>query len=85
MDGMFDVMFWAIFIFSIVFMVVFLVAFVYRVIKGGKFSDQVMSGNQPIVKEKEIIREIVKIRCPYCGNLYDETLNECPNCGGKKS
>ncbi len=38
-----------------------------------------------IVREKEIIREkevIVKIRCPYCKNLYNEILDKCPNCGG---
>lgn len=36
-------------------------------------------------QEKEIIREkevIVKIRCPYCHGLYDETRNSCPHCGG---
>jgi len=37
-----------------------------------------------IVREREIIREIVKIRCPYCNNLYDEKLDKCPHCGGKK-
>jgi DNA-directed RNA polymerase subunit RPC12/RpoP len=31
-----------------------------------------------ITKEKEVI---VKIRCPYCHGLYDETLNSCPHCG----
>jgi hypothetical protein len=31
-----------------------------------------------IVKEKEVI---VKVRCPYCRKLYDETLNTCPHCG----
>jgi ribosomal protein L32 len=31
-----------------------------------------------ITKEKEVI---VKIRCPYCHALYDETLDKCPNCG----
>jgi hypothetical protein len=38
------------------------------------------------LKEKEIIREkevIVKVRCSYCHNLYDETLDKCPHCGGK--
>jgi DNA-directed RNA polymerase subunit RPC12/RpoP len=87
MDGMFpefDVMFWAIFIFSIIFMVVFLIVFVYRAVKGGKLLDQAMSENQSTVKEKEIIREIVKIRCPYCGGLYDENMDKCPNCGAKK-
>jgi hypothetical protein len=39
------------------------------------------------VKEKEIIREkevIVKIKCPYCGKLYNETFDACPHCGGKR-
>jgi hypothetical protein len=36
---------------------------------------------------KEIIKEktvIVKVRCPYCSNLYDEALDKCPHCGGKR-
>ena len=37
-----------------------------------------------VVKEREIIREIVKIRCPYCNNLYDEKYDKCPHCGGKR-
>jgi len=37
---------------------------------------------QPQVKEKEvIIREIVKVKCRYCGTLVDSTLSRCPNCG----
>jgi len=39
------------------------------------------------LKEKEIIREkevIVKIRCSYCHNLHDETLDKCPYCGAKR-
>jgi hypothetical protein len=35
----------------------------------------------PEVIQKEVI---VKIRCSYCGSLYEETLNKCPNCGGRK-
>jgi uncharacterized Zn-finger protein len=31
-----------------------------------------------VTKEKEVI---VKIRCPYCHGLFDETLNNCPHCG----
>jgi rubrerythrin len=31
-----------------------------------------------IIKEKEVI---VKIRCPYCRTLYDETKDKCPTCG----
>jgi len=81
----FETMFWAIFILSLIFTVLFFVVFIIRTIKaGGKFQEEATSEIQPIVKEKEIIREIVKIRCPYCGNLYDEKLDTCPYCGGKK-
>jgi len=46
-------------------------------------------GTQPVegtsvVKEREIIRENIKIRCPYCNNLYDERYDNCPHCGGKR-
>jgi hypothetical protein len=33
-----------------------------------------------IIKEKEVI---IKVRCSYCHNLYDETLDKCPHCGGR--
>ena len=36
---------------------------------------------------KEIIREkevIIKIRCQYCSHVYDETLDKCPHCGGRR-
>ena len=33
-----------------------------------------------VIREKEIR---VKIRCSHCGSLYDETLDECPHCGGR--
>lgn len=39
------------------------------------------------VREKEIIREkevIVKVKCPYCQGLYNETLDKCPRCGAKR-
>jgi DNA-directed RNA polymerase subunit RPC12/RpoP len=26
----------------------------------------------------------VKIRCPYCNNLYEEKYDKCPHCGGKR-
>jgi len=39
----------------------------------------------PNVAERTIIvREVVKIRCPYCGGLYDEVKDRCPYCGGKR-
>ena len=31
-----------------------------------------------------IIREVVKIRCRYCGGLFDEVQDRCPYCGGKR-
>jgi hypothetical protein len=31
---------------------------------------------------KEITREIVKIKCSYCGMLVDQHLSRCPNCNG---
>jgi len=31
-----------------------------------------------------IVREVVKIRCPYCGGLYNEVNDKCPYCGGKR-
>lgn len=37
-----------------------------------------------LVNVKEIIKEkqvIVKVRCEYCGNLYDECLDKCSTCG----
>jgi hypothetical protein len=37
---------------------------------------------QQVIREREITREIVKIRCQYCGNLYDQGLDKCPHCGG---
>jgi DNA-directed RNA polymerase subunit RPC12/RpoP len=79
------------------FLIVFIVVIVlivlsfafnfWRMIKSGKAQDQIYAQPtqpQPPVAEKEIIREIVKIRCPYCGNLYDEDQNNCPNCGAKR-
>ena len=37
-----------------------------------------------LLKETTIIKEIVKVRCRYCGRLYDASLDKCPNCGASK-
>jgi hypothetical protein len=37
-----------------------------------------------IVRETEIVREIVKIRCQFCGNLYNESIDRCPYCAGHR-
>jgi uncharacterized membrane protein len=36
---------------------------------------------QPEVKEKVIIKEVVMIPCQYCGTLVPQTAQFCPNCG----
>jgi rubrerythrin len=43
--------------------------------------DSVTSSATPVVV-REIIREIVKIKCSHCGNLYDQKEDRCPHCGG---
>lgn len=39
-----------------------------------------VEGKTVIIRE----REIVKIRCPYCHALYNESYDKCPYCGGKR-
>jgi hypothetical protein len=34
---------------------------------------------------KETREVIVKFRCPYCKYTYDESLDKCPQCGGKRT
>ncbi len=41
--------------------------------------------NQPPVKEVTIIKEIVKIPCSYCSQLFDITADKCPNCSAKNT
>jgi len=71
-------------VFVIVLFVVALTAVInfYRILR--RPSQSTPEETTPIVKEREIIREIVKIRCPYCNNLYDEKYDKCPYCGGKR-
>lgn len=38
----------------------------------------------PTIREGLYWKEVImKIRCPYCDFLYDETLDKCPQCGGR--
>jgi len=65
--------------------VTIIASWIFRIIRAGKeVKEPTTPENQVVIREKEIIREIVKIRCQYCGNLYDETLDNCPHCGGKR-
>jgi hypothetical protein len=76
------------FMFSIVFTLVFIFIVVavivnfYRLLK--RPAKAPTEESPTIVKEREIIKEIVKIRCLYCNNLYDEKYDKCPHCGGKR-
>jgi rubrerythrin len=33
-----------------------------------------------VIKERETVREIIKIRCRNCGEPYEERMNRCPYC-----
>jgi len=37
-----------------------------------------------IIREKEIIKEIVMVPCSYCGGLMPQTSTFCPNCGARR-
>lgn len=77
----FEVLFWFFFIAVFAFIVF---TWVIRLMKSSRqVSESTQPENQTVIREKEIIREIVKIRCPYCNNLYDEKLDKCPYCGAK--
>ena len=35
------------------------------------------------MEREVIIKEIVKIKCPHCGYMVENTRSECPHCAGK--
>ena len=74
--GWFQVLFVLMFIAVIIVMIV-------RVLAVRKGEVEGSSAESGVVKEREVIREIVKVRCGYCGQLYEERLDKCPHCGGK--
>jgi rubrerythrin len=81
-----DPMFEVFFVFFFIIVAVSIIFSILRAIRSsGRDVLTTTPVNQQTVKETEIIREIVKIRCSYCGNLYDETEDKCPHCGGTKT
>jgi hypothetical protein len=34
-----------------------------------------------VIKEKIIVKEVIKIKCPYCGTIYEHSHTRCPHCG----
>lgn len=72
-------------LFPILFAIIFILVIstiVIRIFKGRDSQQQV---GTTVIKEREVIKEIVKIRCPYCSSLYDETEEKCPNCGANRA
>lgn len=39
----------------------------------------------PVIREKEVIREVVMIPCKYCGGIMPQTATACPHCGAKRT
>jgi rubrerythrin len=75
------------FTFFIAILILIIVSVAVSITRSIRFSEKDQGRTpeaQPTIKEREIIREIVKIRCSYCGNLYEEKEDKCPHCGGKK-
>jgi len=73
-------------LFQVLFVIMFIaviVVMIVRVLTTSKSRVEEASTKPEVIKEREVIKEIVKVRCPYCGQLYEETLDKCPHCGGK--
>jgi len=75
-----------------VFALIIIAVVGYVVIKtyGAKEEEQPVSP-QPtpsppptVIKEREIIKEVVMIPCQYCRSLMPQTSTFCPNCGAKR-
>ncbi len=49
--------------------------------KSVRQTDSKKSGGESQVVVKEIVKEIVKIPCKYCGNLNEMTASKCQTCG----
>jgi len=80
----FFTLFYVIFIITFIIVILAWVTKLLRIFRRPSESQSTIEG-ETVVKEREIIREIVKIRCPYCNNLYDEKYDKCPYCGGKRA
>jgi hypothetical protein len=82
-DSLFS-LFWIFFVIVAIFVVISFILGFRRMFKYRHVENQVFSQSPTVIREKEIIREVVKIRCSYCGTLYDENLGKCPNCGAHR-
>jgi len=41
-------------------------------------------GDQPQIQQV-VVKEVVKVKCSYCGSLIDSTAEKCPFCGATRS
>jgi hypothetical protein len=39
----------------------------------------------PVIREREVIREVVMIPCKYCQGLMPQTATACPHCGAQRT
>jgi len=39
----------------------------------------------PVIREREVIREVVMVPCKYCSGLMPQTETSCPHCGAKRT
>ncbi|MGQ9718469.1 MAG: hypothetical protein ACUVWK_01235 [Nitrososphaerales archaeon] len=46
---------------------------------------QVAQSATSIIKEREVIREVIMIPCKYCEALMPQTATACPNCGARRT
>jgi len=73
-------------LFQVLFVIMFIAVIVVMIVRAlalRKGEVEGASAKSEVIREKEVIREIVKVRCRYCGQLYEEKLDKCPHCGGK--
>ena len=61
------------------------VLLIYGLLPSEKVEMEAQLPSAPPVVQQVIQKEVVvKIRCSYCGTLYDETLDKCPTCGASR-
>jgi hypothetical protein len=37
-----------------------------------------------VIREREVIKEVVMVPCRYCGGLMPQATTFCPNCGARR-
>lgn len=69
---------------ALIIVITLLVARAFRSRRNTPQSQQPLDTQQRVVGKEMAKKEvIVKVRCSYCGNQFDETLDKCPYCGAK--